>query len=71
MENAMLKMKNMYKNKNTQEYISFDDAYHYYYVEYKPKFIASKRYFEKFIVDYVKNFIVYGTFISNDWYMTN
>lgn len=71
MEHAMLKMKETYKNKNTQEYISFDDAYQYYYVEYKPKFIASKRYFEKFIVDYVKNFIVYGTFISNDWYMTN
>ena len=66
----MLKMKETYKKKKTQEYISFDDAYHYY-VEFKPKFIASKRYFEKFISEYIKDFIVYGTFISNDWYMTD
>ena len=68
-EKAMLKMKQFYKKKNTQEYISFDDAYQFYYVDYKPKYIASKRYFEKFISEYVREFIVYGTFISQEWYM--
>ena len=62
-------MKQFYKKKNTQEYISFDDAYQFYYVDYKPKYIASKRYFEKFISEYVREFIVYGTFISQEWYM--
>jgi hypothetical protein len=66
--NSMLKLCSHYKTLNTQEFISFDDAYQYYCNTYKPKYIASKRYFENFIRTYVSKHIVYGTFISNSWY---
>ena len=65
---AMNKMKDEFNKKNAQEFISFDDAYNYYCKEFKNKYITNKRYFENFIRNDLKEFIVYETFLSNDWY---
>ncbi len=65
---SMIGLCSHYKSLNTQEFISFDDAYQYYRNTFKPKYIANKRYFENSIRSYVSKHIVYGTFISNTWY---
>ena len=65
---AMIKMKEQYALKNTDEFISFDDAYQYYCGVYKPKYVVNKRYFEKCVCEHVSGHVVYGTFISNTWY---
>tara|TARA_Y200000002_G_scaffold382303_1_gene398908 strand:- start:3252 stop:4778 length:1527 start_codon:yes stop_codon:yes gene_type:complete len=65
---ALNKMKEEYQKKNAQEFISFDDAYKYYCKVFKNKYITNKRYFENYLRIYLKHFIVYETFLSNDWY---
>ena len=65
---AMTKMKEQYALKNTDEFISFDDAYQYYCGVYKPKYVVNKRYLEKCVCEHVSGHVVYGTFISNTWY---
>lgn len=55
----------------SESIISFDDAYGYYCQtissQTEIKFIVSKRYFEKFVLFYLGDFIVFDTFISCDW----
>ena len=51
--------------------ISFDDAYSYYCQfissDSESKILVSKRYFEKFIIFYLGDFVVFDNFISGDW----
>ena len=65
---AMGKLKEVYRAKSNGEVISFDDAYQFYCSEYNSKHVTSKRYFEKYLHEYIGTYVVYETFISSDWY---
>ena len=57
------------KNKEI-EFISFDEAYNYYYKRcniHSQKFIVSKKYFEKYINYKCNSFIIYDKFIRIDY----
>jgi len=59
------------KNKEI-EFISFDEAYNYYYKRcniYSQKFIVSKKYFEKYINYKCNSFIIYDKFIKIDYFI--
>jgi len=47
--------------------ISFDDLYKYYLKHQIGEFIVSKAYFEKFIDNYLSQYIVYSRVISEKW----
>jgi hypothetical protein len=64
-------IKKSFQNKNTT-LLSIDDAYNYYcrFMNDKcSKFIVSKRYFEKYLYVKIPEFIVYETFIINQWFL--
>jgi hypothetical protein len=64
-------IKQTFQNKNTT-LLSMDDAYNYYcrFMDDKSsKFIVSKRYFEKYLYVKIPEFIVYDTFINNQWFL--
>jgi hypothetical protein len=66
---ALKKMKT--KLNKCEAIVSFDDLYSYYCQftssDSESNHIVSKRYFEKFIIFYLSDFIVFESFISCDW----
>ena len=65
-------IKKSFQNKNTS-LLSMDDAYNFYcrFMDDKSsKFIVSKRYFEKYLYFKIPEFIVYDTFINNQWFLS-
>ena len=69
---ALQNMKEKYKN--TESDISIYDAYLCYWNYYKPdngiiSYIASKSYFEKYVFEYLADFIVDMKFISREWFL--
>jgi len=66
---SLTKMKIEFNKSET--IISLDDAYCYYCqnssLDSESKNIVSKRYFEKFAIFYLGEYIVFDNFISSDW----
>jgi Ca2+-binding EF-hand superfamily protein len=64
---------------NTNQLISFEEAYTFYNIymnselknnnTYNFKFIVSKNYFEKYIINNLSEYIIYDNFITNEWYL--
>jgi hypothetical protein len=73
--NALVTLKETYHTKSILEdnhaLIAFDEAYDFYFQKNKPisKYIASKKYFEKYLYSNLSHYIVYEKFISSSWYL--
>ena len=55
------------KEMSEDKVISFDDLYKFYLKRKKGEITMSKSYFEKFIENYLKQYIVYSRIISEKW----
>ena len=73
--NALVTLKETYHTKSMLEdnhaLIAFDEAYDFYFQKNKPtsKYIASKKYFEKYLYLNLSDYIAYEKFISSSWYL--
>jgi len=72
---VLVLMKQYYSSivEQTDDMISFEDAYNFYFQycnknKMEFKYIVSKRFYEKYIYHYLSEFIEYDTFISPAWY---
>jgi len=74
MNDSFKYIKEELKEKHTEDLISFDEAYNYYYKFcslHSYKFVVSKRYFEKYMYFKFADYIVYEKFIETSTILHN